>query len=132
MRCAQPNFSAPTVRHSRKWREENGKLQPFVDFRLIGEAKLHRVHLELERELIHGGLGGVKAGNRAGAAHRRGRADIAPRQGGRDAQVRHAVHVRRALAAVLLVVVEDGSVIHIFLPQGGELALGVALRRTRC
>ena len=37
VRFDQPNFSAPSSKHSSRWRDENGKPQPLVDLRLVHE-----------------------------------------------------------------------------------------------
>src|SRR2546425_149858 len=84
-----------------------GNVQPFIDFWLVDETQLDRIHVELQRQLVHRRFRCVKPRNRTWPAHGGGRAHIAPRQGGSDAQVGHAVQVRRSLAAVFLVVVQD-------------------------
>ncbi len=71
------------------------------------EAELHGIHVELEGELVHGGLQREEAGDRAGAAHRRGRADVAFDQRRGDAEVGRAVEEGRGFAAVLADVVDE-------------------------
>ena len=88
------------------------------------EAKLYRVHVELDGELVHGRLYGKEAGDGAGAAHGRGRADVAADEAGAYAEVRGAVEEGRGFAAVLSYVVELGGVVEVVLREGQELAVG--------
>ena len=112
-------------------RERNA--QRLVDFRLVEDAELDRIDLELIGQLVHRRLGGVEPGHRAGAAHVGRCADVALGAAERHAQVGHAVLERRGLAAVFVVVVEHR-------PCGRRSRAGarracrrgVAPRRTRC
>ena len=85
-------------------RERNA--QRLVDLRLVEDAELDRVDLELIGQLVHRRLGRVEPGHRAGAAHGGRRADVAPGAAKGHAEVGHAVLERRRLAAVLVVVIE--------------------------
>ena len=95
-----------------------------VDLRLVEDAELDRVDLELIGQLVHRRLGGVEPGHRAGAAHGGRRADVAPGAAERHAQVGHAVLERRRLAAVFVVVVEDRRVVDVVVLERDELAVG--------
>jgi len=51
--------------------------EAFVELRLVDQPQLHGIDAELDRELVHSGLGGEQSGHRARPAHRRRRAYIA-------------------------------------------------------
>ena len=94
-----------------------------VDFRLVQDAELDRIDLELIGQLVHRRLGRVESGHCARAAHVGGRADVAPARPKCDAQVRHAVMERRRFAAVFVVVVEHRPVIDVIVLERDELAV---------
>ena len=124
VRWDQPNFSAPSSKHSSKWREENGMPKRLVDFRLVENAELDRVDLELIGQFVHRRLGRVEPGHGAGSAHVGCCADVALGAAERHAQVGHAVMERRGLAAVFVVVVEHRQVVDVVVLQRDELAVG--------
>ncbi len=81
--------------------------EALVEGGLIEEAELDGVDVELEGELVHGGLQREEAGDGAGAAHGGGVADVAAGEAAGDEQVRRAVDEGRDLAASFVVVVEE-------------------------
>ena len=85
-------------------RERNA--QPLVDLRLVENAELDRIDLELIGQFVHRRLGRVEPGHGAGAAHVRRCADVALGASERHAQVGHAVLERRRLAAVFVMGIE--------------------------
>ena len=97
--------------------------ESLVNFRLIENAQLYRVYLELIGQLIHRRLGRIESGHCAGSAHRRGRADIAPGASKRHAQVRHAVKEGRGLATVLVIIIGDCLVEDVIVLERDELAV---------
>ena len=123
VRFDQPNFSAPSSKHSSRWRDENGTPSRLVDLRLVEDAELDRVDLELIGQLVHRRLGRIQPGHAPGRACRR-RADVALRAAERHAQIRHAVLERRRLAAVFVIVVEHRRVVDVVVLERDELAVG--------
>src|SRR3989475_2226514 len=97
--------------------------ESLVNFRLIENAQLYRVYLELIGQLIHRRLGRIESGHGAGSAHRGGRADIAPRASERHAQVGHAVKEGRGFATVLVIIIEDCLVENVIRLERDELAV---------
>ena len=94
VRRDQPNFSAPVVRHSTRWRDRKRQVVAFIDFRLVAQPELDRVEIQLDGQLVNRGFGRVNSGHRAGAAHRGRRADMAAYQAGGNAQVGRAVGIK--------------------------------------
>ena len=131
VRLDQPNFSAPTWRHSLRWREEKGLFFSSSVRVSMARRSCDGVHLELDGELVHGGLEGEEAGDGAGAAHGRGRADVAADEGGGDGEVGGAVEEGRGFAAVLADVVERGRC-GCGSPAGARRACRRAWRRGAC
>ncbi len=95
----------------------------FVDQGVVRYAQGDGVHLELDGQLVHGGLDGKEAGDGTGAAHGRGGADVAADQRRGDEQIGCAVEKGSGLAAVLVDVVGEGGVIAVVLMEADELAV---------
>ena len=88
------------------------------------------------RQLVHRGLGRVKAGDAAGAADVGAGADVAAGTAEGDAEIGDAVLNAGRLAAVFVVHVEDRTRVNVILQERDELAVGRgpeadALLRTR-
>ena len=112
-----------------RWRTRTAA-QAFVDLRLVAQTQLDWIHIELDRQLIHrGSARTVPAPRPARASTWASRIALGQPRG--DAQIRHAVHVRRRLAAILLVIVEDRCGIDVIMLQRDELAVA-ARRRGGC
>ena len=123
LRFDQPNFSAPSSKHSSIMPRRKWNALRLVDLGLVQDAELDRVDLELIGQFVHGRLGRVKSGHRARAAHVGWCADVAPRASEFHAQIRHAVMERRRFTAILVIVVEDDAVVDVIVLERDELSL---------
>ena len=132
LRFAQPNFSAPVVRHSFKCREEKGMPSPSsICGSLSRRSWTGSILSAMASSSIADSVAnrpGTAPGPRIGVGVptlRRASAEVTRRFG-------HAIHERRRLAAILLVVVEHRGVVDVILPQRRQFPSRVAPRRTRC
>ena len=98
--------------------------EAFVLLGVIFEAQVKRVEVELDGELVHGGLEREKAGDDAGAAHGRGRADVHGDEGLVGGEVFAAIEHGGDAGALLDVGVDEGGGLQDVVLDGEELAVG--------
>src|ERR1700689_4997983 len=100
-----------------------GQVLALVDLRLIQQAELDRIHVELDGQLIYRRLEREKTRHGARTAHGSWGANVAPDQAGSGTKVGRAVAVASGLAATLGVVVEDRGVIERVMHERDEFAV---------
>ena len=83
------------------------KAERIIDFRLVNDAKLDRIDLQLVGEFIHRRFGCVKSRHRAWSSHGSGRTDVAACTPEVHTQVGNAVKKCRGLATILVIIIED-------------------------
>src|SRR6185503_837679 len=99
-----------------------GQSGTLIDLGLVQDAEFDGVDVELPREFVHRRFRGVKTGDSAGTAHVRSAADVSLGAPKGDAQIRHTILERRALAAILVMSVKYRTRVDVIMVQRQQLA----------
>ena len=93
-----------------------------INFGVVEQPKLQRIHLQLVSEFIHGDFKGIGAGRNAGRAHISRRSKIEGHEPMNGCNIRAVVHHSRRECGRFEIVLDDGSMRMDFVADGGEFA----------
>src|SRR4051812_27682728 len=93
-----------------------------IDLRVIEDAKLNGIHVQLTGQFVHRRFDRIKAWYSARAAHIGPAADVSPGAAKGHPQIGHTVLECRAFAAAFMMSIEDRPCVDVIVLQRNQLA----------